>query len=86
MEQPSRFSLLLKMDLTNNHQGTLKKLLLLTNPGRCMAHPGSHKRKSWVERERALTRSFAFIGVKGGVRRILWVYFLLVNLKPKYRN
>lgn len=75
-----------KMDLSNNHQGTLKKVLSLTNPGGCTAHPRSYSGKSWVERRRALTWSSAFVGVKGGVPRILWVYFLLVNLKPKNRN
>ena len=63
--------------------GELRKRqdVLFTNPGGYMALPGPHSKV--IGREKAWAWGSAVIRVKGEVRRVLWVHFLLVNLKYK---
>ena len=57
-----------------------------------MVHPGSHRkvgeggRERVTERVRERTCGSAFIGIKGGVLRVLRFHSLLVNLKHKGGN
>lgn len=62
-----------KVHLSNNHQGTWQKqVLLLTCPGRAHSTP--------AERKKAQTWGSVFIGVKGVMPRIYWVPSVLMNL------
>lgn len=70
-----------KMNLSNNHQGVSKKCLLLVGPGRVHGMPRATQwgPGGW-ERvcERAWTWGSAFIGVEGGVSRVLWAHSLWI--------
>lgn len=57
----------------------MKKGLLLCKSERVHGTPGITQQN--VFKGRAQTWDHAFIGVKGGMPGILWVYSLLVNLK-----
>ena len=49
-----------------------------------ICHSQGHTARSQVEREHGL--ALPLVGSNGGMSRVLWVYFLLANLKHKCRN